>query len=298
MDSHLENIIKNNKDLPKNLVILKEVIKDGNCFYRLLSIYFTESQNHHQIFREIIYESAKTNKDKFISFFSDDETQTDQILVNMKYDNYLEEIKNDGFYAGNLELALASIIFKLNICIYTPTEEIEKEYKHFTNIWFDINDPNYEIILILFSNNNHYSLLSYNNSEKLNNEKNDINTIKILANSKINFKIENFTKNKNFISNNNKLCGIKNNIDYYDNIFNYLLSYKINIINGKTNWRKVFYPKELKDNNIKKNLLDKRRQNFRITCSNYLLKDNNSLYYKKNLLLILIILMWLKIKKL
>ena len=97
--------------------------------FRLLSIYFTESQNHHQIFREIIYESAKTNKDNFIAFFSDDEYQTDEILVNMKYDNYLEEIKKDGFYAGNLELVIASIIFKLNICIYTPTEEIEKQYK-------------------------------------------------------------------------------------------------------------------------------------------------------------------------
>ena len=73
-----------------------------------------------------------------------------------------------------------------------------------------------------------------------------------MAISKINLKREKFKKNKNFISNNNKLCSIKNNIDYYDNIFNYLLSYKINTINGKTNKRKVFYPKELKDKNIKK----------------------------------------------
>ena len=74
-----------------------------------------------------------------------------------------------------------------------------------------------------------------------------------MANSKINLKRENFKKNKNFISNNNnKLCSIKNNIDYYDNICNYLLSYKINTINGKTNWKKIFYPKELKDNNLKK----------------------------------------------
>ena len=79
MDSHLENIIKTNKDLPKNLVILKEVIKDGNCFYRLLSIYFTESQNQHQIFREIIYESAKTKKDKFIAF---------SLTLNLKQTKY------------------------------------------------------------------------------------------------------------------------------------------------------------------------------------------------------------------
>ena len=281
MDSNLENLIKNNRDIPKNFVELKDVFGDGNCYFRVLSLYYTDDQNNYQIFQQIIYESAKRNKSEFASFFHDDESQIDEVLENMKYDNYIETIKKDGFYARNLEIALSSIIFKLNISLYIETDENKNEYKHFTNIWYDINDKNYEIILILFSNNNHYSLLSYFNKDNKGNDKNNINTFNDLTNSNIKFNKTNYENKKNFIINNNKLCSIKNNVNYYDNIYNYLLSYNLNTINGKTNWKKVFYPKELKDKNIKKTLLDKRRQNFRITCSNYILKENNNLYYKK-----------------
>ena len=143
MDTNLESIIKNNKDIPKKYVQLKEVNGDGNCFYRVLARYYTDDQNNHNIFRQIIYESAKVNKEEFKLFFKDDESQIDEVLVNMKYDNYVEEIKRDGFYAGILELGLASIIFKLNISVYVITEQNTNVYKHYTNIWFDINNKTY-----------------------------------------------------------------------------------------------------------------------------------------------------------
>ena len=60
MDTNLENIIKKNKDIPKKYVKLKEVNGDGNCFYRVLARYYTDDQNNHNIFRQIIYESAKS----------------------------------------------------------------------------------------------------------------------------------------------------------------------------------------------------------------------------------------------
>lgn len=68
----------------------------------------------------------------------------------MKYDNYIEKIKKDGFHAGNSQITLANIIFKLNISLYKLSDEKENEYKHFTNIWYEINDKNYELILIFF----------------------------------------------------------------------------------------------------------------------------------------------------
>ena len=201
----------------------------------------------------------------------------------MKYDNYVEEIKRNRFYAVILEFGLESIIFKLNISVYISNEQNNNVYKHFTNIWCDISDKNYNIILIFYSNNNHYDLLTSYKEACKSKGKNILANYKNISNDKITFNKVKFTKNYKFNFNNNKLYSIKKNCYYYDNILNYLLSYKINTINGKTNWRKIVYPKELNDKSIKKSLLDKRRQNFRTTCSNFILKDNNNLYYRKKI---------------
>ena len=198
----------------------------------------------------------KVNKEEFKLFFKDDESQIDEVLVNMKYDNYVEEIERDGFYAGNLEFGLASIIFKLNISVYVTTEQNTNVYKHYTNIWFDISNKSYDIIVILYSNNNHYDLLIYDKKECKSKDKNILDNYKNISKAKITYDIAKFAKNDKIKFNNNKLCSIKNNCDYYDNILNYLLSYKNNTKNGKTNWRQIFYTKEIKDKTIKKSLLD------------------------------------------
>ena len=36
----------------------------------------------------------------------------------MKIENYIEEIKNDQFFADNIELAISSILFNLNKSLY------------------------------------------------------------------------------------------------------------------------------------------------------------------------------------
>ena len=77
-------------------------------------------------------------------------------MVNIKYDNYIEEIKNDKFFAGNFEIAISSLLFDLNISIYKLEDESNNEYTHFTNIWKDINNKNFSLLLVLFENNNHY----------------------------------------------------------------------------------------------------------------------------------------------
>ena len=46
----------------------------------------------------------------------------------MKIDNYIEEIKNDKFYAGNIELAVSSILFNLNISLYIEDNSTDTFY--------------------------------------------------------------------------------------------------------------------------------------------------------------------------
>jgi hypothetical protein len=60
-----------------------------------------------------------------------------------------------------------------------------------------------------------------------------------------------------------------------------MASKNINSKEGKKNWKKLIYPKDIFDANDSKILKDKRRQNYRITCSNYKL-INNTLYYGKS----------------
>ena len=133
-------------------------------------------------------------------------------------------------------------------------------------------------MVVLFSNNNHYSLLAINT----NNKKNDINDIKKTPILNININKEKIEVKKEILVNNNKLCFYGKDKDYYDNIYNYIISFEINTKKGKTNWKKVVYPKNLfkaDDNN--KQLKDKRRQDYRIKCLNYRIINNALFYIKK-----------------
>ena len=61
------------------------------------------------------------------------------------------------FNHGNIEIAIASILFILNISLYELINETDTSYTHYTNIWKDINDPSFEIMVVLFSNHNNFS---------------------------------------------------------------------------------------------------------------------------------------------
>ena len=124
-----ENIISkivNKKPIKPNDVVVAPVNKDGNCFYRALSLFFTNSEGNHKIIRDIIYNVAIINKEFIKPFFLTG--LEDDILADHKLENYIERIKNDGLYAGIIEISLATIIFNYTIIIYSVEEElIEKK---------------------------------------------------------------------------------------------------------------------------------------------------------------------------
>lgn len=86
---------------------------------------------------------------------------------------------------------------------------------------------------------------------------------------------------KNFYElNSNKFFEIKDIPNYYNDIYNFQYSIKINISKtNQINWKLVKYP-ILFDSNAPKTLRNKRRQNFRIRCNNYEILGDNQLYYK------------------
>ena len=114
----------------------------------MLAKYLTGDENNYDIYRQLIYDAAKNNKESFTPFFLPMEEGTDEILDNIKYDNYIEEIKKDKYFAGNIEIAISIPLFNLNIRIYNLTDQQDNEYTHYTNIWKDINNKNFKILLI------------------------------------------------------------------------------------------------------------------------------------------------------
>ena len=51
--------INKHLDIQINEVIEVDIIRDGNCYYNNLSLYFTNSQNYNTLFRYILYKYCK-----------------------------------------------------------------------------------------------------------------------------------------------------------------------------------------------------------------------------------------------
>ena len=76
----INDLLKNHKTINKELVQIKDVIGDGNCYYRTLSLYFTNEESYYKFFREQIYLAAMNNINELKEFFLNNEN--DEILNN------------------------------------------------------------------------------------------------------------------------------------------------------------------------------------------------------------------------
>ena len=65
------------------------IYKDGNCFFRPVSVYLTFTKDNYKIIRKLIAEYAEVNKESFIEFFI--KGNVDNILGSMEL-NILSKI--------------------------------------------------------------------------------------------------------------------------------------------------------------------------------------------------------------
>ena len=62
------NIFLNTKDLSYATYYEKNVIGDGNCFFRVISYYYRKDENYYNEFRQLISDLLVENIEKFIDF--------------------------------------------------------------------------------------------------------------------------------------------------------------------------------------------------------------------------------------
>ena len=67
------NIIRDFHILNKEDYEVKNIMADGNCFYRSLSFYYRQTEKDYNEFRKLIVSYIENNLDIYISFISDEE---------------------------------------------------------------------------------------------------------------------------------------------------------------------------------------------------------------------------------
>jgi hypothetical protein len=141
-----------NKDLSFSEYYEKDVLPDGNCYYRVLSYYYRETEEFHKEFRELIYNLYINNKHMFLESVPDYEyiglpkPKNDEDIENL-LNEYGKYINTPNSYAGDIEIALTSLYFCVNINITILDNFVYKNY-----LYYKSNVETEENINILYVN--------------------------------------------------------------------------------------------------------------------------------------------------
>ena len=151
--------IVNHINIDQNNVAEISVSKDGNCFYNNLSLFFTNTEKYNNFFRYTLFKYCKDNAKEifsgnpYVTYFGN--------VVETK--NYLQRIKENYFWAGDVEITHSMYLFNINIAIYEKintnnktTYRFIKYYENDTNI-----NNNFPLIILLYEGDNHYMQLIY-----------------------------------------------------------------------------------------------------------------------------------------
>ena len=201
-----------------NNIYEKKINKDGNCFYNCLSYFFTGEQNYNLFFRYFLYKYVKDFQIEIKNEFSTVPFRDRDIDTTL----YIDNIKEDGFFAGDFEISQSIFIFNINIAVYKAKDN-DNNYK-FIRYYENINTAKEQLPLIILSFDEsiqHYQLLIYNTKNVLNNNINEINNIsKFNKNINTQYKKETINisyihnnKINNQINNNNNILELKNEIE-------------------------------------------------------------------------------------
>ena len=103
-----EDLIKFGAQLAEFGLRIKIVKGDGNCLFRSLSDQIEGNENNYMEYRKNVVGFIMENREYFEPFIEDDE----------KFDDYIEDMKKDAVWAGNLEIQGFSMLYKRNVVVH------------------------------------------------------------------------------------------------------------------------------------------------------------------------------------
>ena len=104
----------NHEDLIKNEIIIKNVDGDGNCYYRVVPLFIFGVKNYFNLIRQYLYKFIVDKKDEILAL----SPVVDYFGKLYEIDSYINLIRLNFFYAGDLEVSQTTKCFKINLAVY------------------------------------------------------------------------------------------------------------------------------------------------------------------------------------
>jgi hypothetical protein len=123
-------------------LIRHQIPKDGACLFRAVAEYIYGSQTLHSKIRNETVDYLAEHKDRFAPFVPAREGQT--------YETYLDFMRKDKAWGGQIELQAISNRYSVNVIIYSQTE---------SEVLFEIDNGSKTTLRLCFSHGNHYDLV-------------------------------------------------------------------------------------------------------------------------------------------
>jgi len=185
INEQLYQKVLNHENLSKDIIDIKNVEGDGNCFYRAISQFLSNDELSHQIIRDEIFKKAQKRERSDLKGIS--------LLENcdLSATNYINNIQFDGGFAGDLEISIAHQLYDINIAVYQFNDDNNLS---FIKLYNDGRDNKKDLLILIYINNNHYQLAYY---KKKVIKENQIEGI---------YKLQQDITIKNSINNNNNNC--------------------------------------------------------------------------------------------
>ena len=190
---------------------LIDVTGDGNCGYRAIALQLYSNEDNYDIIRNDVYNYLALRKNLYNNY------NFEHFGAILNASDYIDNIKNDGFWMGELEIQAISEIYDVTLIVFQLSNDNTLKI---INIYGNLNDQNKNLLTLCYINNNHFNVVYNKNKNKpnINLDKNDIN-FRASKNIKEN-KCNNILK-LTYANNNRKIK--------YEYIYNYLYAKKNNL---------------------------------------------------------------------
>ena len=101
--------------LKGNNLLLREVERDGNCFFRSLADQIEDCEHNHAEYRAKVMDYVERHREDFEPFFSFGEGEDEE---DADFSEYIARMRLDGEWAGNYEIIAAARALDVHIMVH------------------------------------------------------------------------------------------------------------------------------------------------------------------------------------